>query len=234
MRVIGIETSGDVTGVAVTDERGVLAEITFRHAMQLSSSLTPRIRDVLKLAGLNARELDGVAVCEGPGSFTGLRIGVAAAKGLAFAAGIPIVAIGALEAVAAEHPAPEGARCWAAAAASKADLFAALFEWVGGRPRLLREPCVIAGAELARRLASRPEELLSAGPLGSHRELLAEVAGGRLLSSVHGATPRPATIAALGRERLLAGGAASLHAVTPRYLLLSAAEARRVAAGATP
>jgi tRNA threonylcarbamoyladenosine biosynthesis protein TsaB len=234
MQVIGIETSGDVTGVAVVDERGVLAEISFRHAMQLSSSLTPRIQDVLRLAGVSVRGLGGVAVSEGPGSFTGLRIGVSAAKALAFAAGIPIVTVGTLEALAVDHPAVEGSRCWAVTAASKVDLFAALFEWVDGCPRVLREPAVMPAAELAERLVEQREELIAAGPLGAHRELLVAVAEGRLLSSPHGATPRPATIAAIGRNRILQGLAGSVHAIAPQYLLLSAAEARRVAAGATP
>jgi len=234
MRVIGIETSGDVTGVAVVDERGVLAEISFRHAMQLSSSLTPRIQDVLKLAGISVRDLGGVAVSQGPGSFTGLRIGVSAAKALAFAARIPIASICTLEALVRELPSPRGSRCWGVIAASKADVFAALFEWTIDGLCPVIGPAVMPAERLADRLAVHPEELVAAATLGAHAEVLSAAAGERLLSLPHLAAPRPATIAALGRARILQGEGEPVHGVAPRYLLLSAAEARRVEAAAAP
>lgn len=234
MRVLGIETSGDVTGVAVVDEKGVLAELSFRHALQLSRYLLPRTQEVLALAGLSATELDGVAVSIGPGSFTGLRIGVTAAKTLAYAAGIPIIGVPTLEALALETPAPASALVASLMSASSTDVFAALYQWSAGRLEPRAEELMLPAAELSQRLARTPLDVVMTGVIGPHRELFAAT-GGRLSLATEDHTPRPATIAAYGRKKLLTGETEPVHALAPRYLRPSAAEARRAApAGVTP
>lgn len=232
MRVLGLETSGDVTGVGLVDERGVLAEISFRHGQQLSRLLQPCLQQLLRMAGLRFSDLDGVAVSVGPGSFTGLRIGVTAAKSLAFAAGLPVVGVSTLEALAAEHPAPEGSSRWAVLTAAKTDVFAAGYEWRDGCPQCREAPAVISIEELGRRLATAPQAAVVARVSADQLRLLAPLAPGRVLL-VSDASPCPATVAAQGRLRLLAGEADPVHLLAPRYLLLSAAEAKRRAAVAS-
>lgn len=229
MRVLGIETSADVTGVAVIDEKGVLAELSFRHAMQLSRFLLPRTQEVLALAGVSMRELDGVAVSIGPGSFTGLRIGVTAAKTLAYASGLPVVGVPTLEALALETPAPGTTLIASLMSASSTDVFAALYQWSAGRLEPRAEELMLPASELAQRLARTPLEIVMTGLIGPHRELFVTAAGGRLSLVAEDHAPRPATIAAYGRKRLLAGEGDPVHSLAPRYLRPSAAEARRAA-----
>jgi len=236
MRVLGIETSGDVTGVALVDEKGVLAELSFRHAMQLSRFLLPRTQEVLALAGCTAQDLDGIAVSIGPGSFTGLRIGVTTAKTLAYAAEVPVIGVPTLEALALETPAPAGALVAALMSASSTDVFAALYQWSAGSLEPRAEELMLPAAELAQRLARTPLDVVLTGLIGPHRQLFATTAGDRLTMTAEDHSPHPATIAAYGRRRLLAGGGDPLHALAPRYLRASAAEARREVAanGVTP
>jgi tRNA threonylcarbamoyladenosine biosynthesis protein TsaB len=99
MKILGLDTSTLISGIAVVDDRGVLAEA--RHdASAHKSDLLVAIDDVCKRAGVAPMELDAVAVGAGPGSFTGLRIGMATAKGIAFAAGKPLWAVSSLAALA--------------------------------------------------------------------------------------------------------------------------------------
>jgi tRNA threonylcarbamoyladenosine biosynthesis protein TsaB len=236
MRVLGIETSGDVTGVAVVDEKGVLAELSFRHAMQLSRHLLPHTQEVLALAGCTLQDLAGIAVSVGPGSFTGLRIGVTTAKSLAYAAELPVIAVPTLEALALETPAPAGALVAALMSASSVDVFAALYQWSGGRLEPRAEELMLPAAELAQRLARTPLDVVLTGIIGPHRPLFSTAAGPRLTLNLEDRSPHPATIAAYGRRRLAAGESDPVHALAPRYLRASAAEARRevTAGGVVP
>jgi tRNA threonylcarbamoyladenosine biosynthesis protein TsaB len=229
MHVLAIETSGDVTGVAVVDEKGIAAEVSFRHAMQLSRSLMPRVQDVLAIAGLTVSDLEGVAVSVGPGSFTGLRIGVTAAKSLAYGAGLPIASIPTLAALAWETPAPPDVLVASLISASATDVFAALFQWSNGVVEPRAEELLLPAQELGVRLSRTPLKVVMAGQLGLHRAMFQELIGERLTLAGEDRSPRPGTIGLLGRRRLLEGAGDPVHAVAPRYLRGSAAEVRRAA-----
>jgi tRNA threonylcarbamoyladenosine biosynthesis protein TsaB len=164
MKLLGIETSGDVAGVAVADETGLAAELLFRHRMELSRFLAPRIQEVLALASIGVQELEGIAVSRGPGSYTGLRIGVTAAKSLAFARGLPIAAVSTLEALAWERPAPPQALVCPVLSASGTDLFAALYQWQGGRLEARLEEMLLPTGDLVERLRSTSLDVLLCGP----------------------------------------------------------------------
>jgi tRNA threonylcarbamoyladenosine biosynthesis protein TsaB len=226
MRVLGIETSGEVASVAVVDERGVLAEIRFRHAMQLSRYLSPHIDQVLRMASVPMAELQGVAVSVGPGSFTGLRIGVTAAKALAYARDLPIAGISTLEALAAEHPAPPSALVCTVVSAAASGLYTALYQWVDGRLEPRATELLVRGEELAEKLTASTLPVLLLGNPGPHRVLLEEVLNAREMDS-RDAEPRASTVARLGRERLLAGAGDAVHYLAPHYLRLSTPEVRR-------
>ena len=99
MRLLVIDTSGPVCGVAVMDGEKVLCEYTAQNRNTHSANLMPMTEAALASAGLALKDLDAVAAVTGPGSFTGVRIGVATAKGLAHGAGIPCIPVDALEAL---------------------------------------------------------------------------------------------------------------------------------------
>ena len=111
MRILVIDTSGPVCGTAVMDEEKVYSEFTAQNRNTHSASLMPMIEAALKAAGTDLKDLDAVAAVTGPGSFTGVRIGVATAKGLAHGAGIPCIPVDALEALAVSAGAFDGIVC---------------------------------------------------------------------------------------------------------------------------
>jgi tRNA threonylcarbamoyladenosine biosynthesis protein TsaB len=230
MRVLAIETSGDLAGIAAADASGTLAEVAFRHRMELSRFLFPRIEETLALAGLAVEDVEAIAVSAGPGSFTGLRIGVTAAKSLAYARGVPLVEVGTLEALAAAHPVPSGTLVCAVLPASGGQLFAALYhagEAGEGRLEPWAEAMLLDIGDLVKKLAAASLNVMVAGDPGPHREALAAALGPRLSLPARGEAPRASVVARLGRERLLAGEATPFHAAAPRYLRASAAEVRR-------
>lgn len=100
MRILALETATSAVAVAVASSEGVLAETTVRSDRRHGELLHPAIGAVLAHAGVHLAELDAVAADVGPGLFTGIRVGVSAAKALALARGIPAVAVTSLDAVA--------------------------------------------------------------------------------------------------------------------------------------
>ncbi|MDR0986157.1 MAG: tRNA (adenosine(37)-N6)-threonylcarbamoyltransferase complex dimerization subunit type 1 TsaB [Ruminococcus sp.] len=99
MKILGLTTSGKTLSVAVTDG-AVLAEKSFEADRSHSVVLLPTIMECLKTAGFEAKDLDGIAVDIGPGSYTGIRIGIATAMGIVFPTGIPCCGVSSLEAMA--------------------------------------------------------------------------------------------------------------------------------------
>src|SRR4051812_30284933 len=97
---LGMATSGDPCSIAVCDEKGLLVERSFRHRMRLSERLIGDVEAVLADAGVELSAVDAFAVDLGPGSFTGVRIGVTAIKTWADLLSRPVVGISALQAVA--------------------------------------------------------------------------------------------------------------------------------------
>lgn len=111
MKILVIDTSGPVCGAAVMDEDRVYSEFTAQNKNTHSASLMPMIEAALNAAGTEIRGLDAVAAVTGPGSFTGVRIGVATAKGLAHGAGLPCIPVDALEALGASAGEFDGIVC---------------------------------------------------------------------------------------------------------------------------
>jgi len=101
MRVLAIDTSNLVLSVAVVDEQRILGEWTTNKQKDHSVRLMDGIAQLLEQLELEPEQLAGIAVAHGPGSYTGVRIGVAAAKSMAWSLGIPLVGISSLEVVAA-------------------------------------------------------------------------------------------------------------------------------------
>ena len=101
MKILGIDTSSMAASVAVIEDNKLICEYTINTKKTHSQKLMPMIENMLGLSDLNVREIDAIAVCEGPGSFTGLRIGMATAKAIAHVNDIPVIGVNSLEALAA-------------------------------------------------------------------------------------------------------------------------------------
>jgi tRNA threonylcarbamoyladenosine biosynthesis protein TsaB len=107
MSLLAIDSSTRCSGIAIYDGQRVRYECIWEGGNNHSVDLAPGIQTALKHAGLKASQLKAIGVAIGPGSYTGLRIGVALAKGLALAHGLPLVAVPSLDALAAGQPLQE-------------------------------------------------------------------------------------------------------------------------------
>ena len=97
MNILGIDSSGLVASVALQSDDKLVGEYTIHNKKTHSQTLLPMIHDMLEMADVSVKELDAIAIASGPGSFTGLRIGAATAKGLGGALSIPLIAVPTLE-----------------------------------------------------------------------------------------------------------------------------------------
>jgi tRNA threonylcarbamoyladenosine biosynthesis protein TsaB len=147
MRIIAIETSGRHGSVAALhgEAGGVscLDQILLPQSERTARSLAPALRDLLHKAGWSARSIELVAVTSGPGSFTGLRIGVTTAKTLAYAIGANIIGIDTLEVLASQAAASTG-RLWPVIDAQRQEVFTAAFGVPqDGQPRRVSDTVVM-------------------------------------------------------------------------------------------
>ncbi len=232
MVVLGIETSSLHGGVALVGPEGLIAEQVLNIEVTYSERLLPAIDRVLADAGLTVAELGGFAVAIGPGSFTGLRIGLSTAKGLAAASGLPLVGVPALRALAWSLPFCSYPIC-PILDARKGEVYCALFRWEQDALVQVMEDAALPPRALCERIAE-PTVFLGDG-VAAYADVLTGALGSRAIfppPPLRGA--RPAATAALGRERLLRGERDDPAALVPRYLRPSEAELKRAAAARQP
>ena len=131
MRILAVDTSGPYAGAALMEQGAITHEIAACHGLTHSQTSLPMIDQALAAAGLTAGEIDLFAAVTGPGSFTGVRIGVCEAKGLAHACGKKIVAVDALEALAVNAFGYPGLIC-PILDARRSQVYCAAFRFAGG------------------------------------------------------------------------------------------------------
>jgi len=220
--VLGIETSGPVCSVGLVEGPRILGERSLTGARIHSIKLLPLISGLLDDLSLSRRDLGGIAVSVGPGSFTGLRIGLAVAKTLAQVLGIPVAGIGSLDVLAfplVQHC--RGAVC-AMVPARKGEVYAAVY---AGQSRPSLGPVNVDVNGLSRLLAT------TLGPVvcvGEAALLYAQELSARglavTLAPLSLQEPRGITVALMGQERLDSGDKDDPLTLTARYLRKSQAE----------
>lgn len=214
--LLALDTATRMISLALHDGTQVCYEHTWRSANNHTIELAPAIDRALQFSGLLPGDLQGIVVAQGPGSFTGLRIGMAAAKGLAAALAIPLIAIPTLDTVAAAIP-PFAGDLLAVLQAGRARICAQRYRWraeAGWEP--IGEAAITAWEPL---IASVDTPTLVAGEISAQeRELLH--ASGRPLTIAPGASGlrRAGFLAELAWQRLRAGQIADLATLTPLYL----------------
>jgi len=186
---LALDTSTPVGSVAVGRGDRLLAEVVMGVAVRHAEALMPAIDFALGRAGVTPPGLGGIVVAGGPGSFTGVRIAGAAAKGLARALEVPLFAYSGLLALAAGAAACDGPVC-ALFDARRDEVYAACYRFDGGVRTLLR-PAPRPLASVLEELASERVLYVGDGAL-AHREAI-EAAGGRV-APVHLAVPRAASL----------------------------------------
>ena len=155
MKILALETSAKAVSAAVTENGKVLCSGYQDTGLTHSRTLMPIVEHILKNTGLTMADMDAVAVAAGPGSFTGIRIGVAAAKGLAFAADKPAAGVSTLAAMARNVAFADGLVI-CAMDARRNQIYNALFEAKDGHLTRLTEDRAIALADLAEELRADP------------------------------------------------------------------------------
>lgn len=216
MLILALDTSTDACGVALAEGENLLVEYIERGGVH-SARLLPLAEAALVAAGRDRRELAGVAVTVGPGSYTGLRIGLATAKALGFALGVPAAAITSLEALAHAGGVRDGFVC-PMIDARRGRVYTALYRWDGPDLAVQEELCVVEADAWLARLSGARVFFTGDGSL-LHRERVRErVGGGAALAEPYLAVPRPAAVAALGYRRLARGAGCPPDALLPLYL----------------
>jgi tRNA threonylcarbamoyl adenosine modification protein YeaZ len=148
MTVLALDTASPRPAVALWSD-GRLFEEPLPDDRRASEDLLPAVRKVLARAGRTLRECDRIAVCAGPGSFTGLRVGLATAWGFGRAAGLSVEGVSTLEAIAEASRGPGRRRLVAALDAGRGDVVAERFDLSGERARSMAAPALLRAEALA-------------------------------------------------------------------------------------
>ena len=162
MKLIGIDSSGLVASVAIMEDDKLVAEYTVNNKKTHSQTLLPMLEEIVQSTGLDMKEIDAIAIAAGPGSFTGLRIGSATAKGLAQALGIPVVAVSSLEGLAANLYGTADLIC-PIMDARRAQVYTGLFQYEGERLETRLSDTAVAVTELIDILNEKGEPVIFLG-----------------------------------------------------------------------
>src|ERR1051325_2091640 len=160
-RALAIETSGRIGSVALVDEDGAIEEREFAHGLQHAAMLIPLIDELCQKRGWSAKDLGEVYVSVGPGSFTGLRIGVTLAKTLAVATGTKLVGVPSMR-VLVENASAEARHALVVLDAKREQVFTARFERVEGK-WLEKEQAHVGNLAEMLNHSPRPVELIGEG-----------------------------------------------------------------------
>lgn len=166
MKILALETSAVAASVAVCEDEALIAQSFQRTGLTHSATLMPMLEDMLKNSGMTMNEIDLIAVAAGPGSFTGLRIGLSAAKGLAWSLDKPCANVSTLEAMAWQMTGMDGVVC-AAMDARRQQVYNALFDVQNGIPVRLTQDRAISLEELGAELEKLAKKLIFVGD-GAH------------------------------------------------------------------
>ena len=228
MLILAFETSAKAASVALHDGQKLLGESYQNTGLTHSQTLMVMAEDVLKQCGKTAADVTAVAVAEGPGSFTGVRIGVAAAKGFAWGAELPCYGISTLEAMAEFLGIYQGYVC-PVMDARRAQVYNALFYVNQGTITRVTSDRAIALADLGAELKnlSEPVFLVGDGSNLCYNTLLEEVPN-LVLPPEHRMHQRAVSVALLSAKQTALGAAPGGAELTPNYLRLSQAEREKL------
>lgn len=209
MKVLAVETSTEIGGIALAEDEVLLGEITLYLQGKFSEGLVGALKWLLEATSVQLDEIEGIAVGLGPGSFTGLRVGLAFAKGLAFSLKKPLVGVPSMDAMAFGIE-KKGLIC-CLLDAKKGELYVALFK--DGKP--LGPVALLKPKEVLELLKGEKEVLLLGNALNRFKEFLELPQVQTLPFKVY---PRPEAVAFLGMKKLKKGEKDDLYSLSPLYI----------------
>lgn len=217
MLILGIDTSGKTVSAAVCDENTVLAQASAVSKQVHSRIILPEAKRVLEAAGLTLSDIDGIAAAKGPGSYTGLRIGLSAVKGISFANGCRCWGISTLKTLAYNF---RGLDCKVCSVmhARQNILYNALFEVKGNKITRLCADRLISEEELLRELSEKKDVYYAAG---DHCDTLCAASNGNIIPApVHLKNPLASSLCFAAFDSLPVSAAELI----PDYLQATKAE----------
>ena len=228
MLILAFETSAKAASVALLEQGKLLGEQYQNTGLTHSQTLMVMAEDLLKQCGKTVADVTTVAVAEGPGSFTGIRIGVAAAKGFAWGGQLPCYGVSTLEAMAASLDAYSGTVC-PVMDARRSQVYNALFAADCGSYTRIRDDRAISLQELGEELQKMPKPvfLVGDGSVLCYNTLLEKVSD-LVLPGEHRMHQRAVGVAICAAEKIARGEAGNGGDLTPNYLRLSQAEREKL------
>ena len=228
MLILAFETSAKAASVALLEDGKLLGESYQNTGLTHSQTLMVMAENLLKQCGKTVADVNAVAVAAGPGSFTGVRIGVAAAKGFAWGGEVPCYGVSTLEAMALSLGAYQGYVC-PVMDARRSQVYNALFYVNRGQLDRITEDRAISLEQLKQELLAlkEPVFLVGDGSILTYRTLSEEVPN-LVLPPEHRMHQRAVGVALLAAQKIAAGEPGDGAALTPNYLRLSQAERERL------
>ena len=223
MRILALDTASSTASVAIADDAGIIGESGLNTGLTHSECFLPMVDALLKHTRLSLINMDAIAVTAGPGSFTGLRIGIATAKAFAQSMDLPLVRVGTLEAQSRAAYA-QGFSC-PILDARRNEVYTALFK---GSERLWPDQA-ISPEDLANKLLGLDSAITFCGNgVSAYSEILRNILGDYYQEAPEERSLFMASAAAIiGRSRYLDGDTMSAKDFLPYYLRSSEAEIRR-------
>ena len=223
-KILALDSSGLVASVAVVCGDTLVGEYTVNYKKTHSQTLLPMLEALKNMVELDLSSVDAIALAAGPGSFTGLRIGLAAAKAMAYALNLPIVGVSTLKALAYHYPVP-GIRIVSLLDAQKGNAYRESYEWQDGKLQVVQPVEVLPLAEIIAECAESGRPVVLLGDVAAKRvrgkmELPANVE----VAPAHLIMPRAACVAMLGLEEFAAGHHDNVMNMEPVYIRRSEAE----------
>lgn len=228
MKILALDSSGLVASVAVLEDEVLLAEYTVNYKKTHSQTLLPMLDTIAQMIELDLNSLDAIAVAAGPGSFTGLRIGSATAKGLGLALEKPLVAVPTVEALAYNLYGTAGLIC-PIMDARRNQVYTGIYRFENGEMSVVCDQEAVKVDELAADLNARGEHVTFLGDgVPVYKEKLAELLTVKFdFAPAHLSRQRAGAVGALGMKYYAQGRIQSAREHQPEYLRLSQAERER-------
>ena len=227
MYALALETSGRVGSVALARDGVVIGERSYPHGLMHAAAIVPMIDELFREHGLSPADADHIYVSVGPGSFTGLRVGVTLAKTLAYATGAKVVAVPSVRVLTENAPA-DAQRAAIVLDAKRGQIFTATFERDDGGEWTEREPARLDRLTEVVARTPRPLHLLGDG-LPFHRDAIADALD-VILADESTWQARASVVARLGALMATRGEFADAFVLQPTYVRLAEAEEKRLIA----
>lgn len=228
MKILALDSSGLVASVAVTKDDNLLAEYTVNYKKTHSQTLLPMLDEISRMIELDLESIDAIAVAAGPGSFTGLRIGSATAKGLGLALNKPLIGVPTVEALAYNLYDVPGLIC-PIMDARRRQVYTGLYSFEQHQMKTVKEQTAMGIEELTEELNQKNQPVIFLGDgVAVYRDTIKEKLTVPFdFAPVHLNKQRAGAVAALGARYYAEGKTETAREHQPEYLRVSQAERER-------